>query len=405
MVILVLNCGSSSIKYQVIEMQNDGDTLLAKGLIERIGIENGVLTHKPIGKEPYKITTDIPDHTVGIDLIIKAITNPEHGVIASLEELDAVGHRVVHGGEKFKQSALIDKDVIDMVEGCVDLAPLHIPANLKGIYAINELLPNVPQVANFDTAFHQTMPAKAFLYGIPRRYYDEYRVRAYGFHGTSHRYVAEQAAILAGLDFQSSKIVTCHIGNGGSVTAVLNGKSVDTSMGLTPVDGLMMGTRCGSIDAGVLNFIHNKEGKSMEEIWNMLNKESGVLGLSGGQYSDMRDIRAGAEAGNQVIAEAEEAYFYRVKKFIGAYAAAMGGIDLLVFTGGVGENGPEMREYICSNMEFLGIDFDYDVNRGLKGQDKVLTKPESKTKVVVIGTNEELVIATDTFNIVSNLNK
>ena len=405
MVILVLNCGSSSIKYQVIEMQNDGDTLLAKGLIERIGIENGVLTHKPVGKEQYKITTDIPDHTVGIDLIIKAITNPEHGVIASLEVLDAVGHRVVHGGEKFKQSALIDKDVIDMVEGCVDLAPLHIPANLKGIYAINELLPNVPQVANFDTAFHQTMPAKAFLYGIPRRYYDEYRVRAYGFHGTSHRYVAEQAAILAGLDFQSSKIVTCHIGNGGSVTAVLNGKSVDTSMGLTPVDGLMMGTRCGSIDAGVLNFIHNKEGKSMEEIWNMLNKESGVLGLSGGQYSDMRDIRAGAEAGNQVIAEAEEAYFYRVKKFIGAYAAAMGGIDLLVFTGGVGENGPEMREYICSNMEFLGIDFDYDVNRGLKGQDKVLTKPESKTKVVVIGTNEELVIATDTFNIVSNLNK
>ena len=405
MVILVLNCGSSSIKYQVIEMQNDGDTLLAKGLIERIGIENGVLTHKPIGKEPYKITTDIPDHTVGIDLIIKAITNPEHGVIASLEELDAVGHRVVHGGEKFKQSALIDKEVIDMVEGCVDLAPLHIPANLKGIYAINELLPNVPQVANFDTAFHQTMPAKAFLYGIPRRYYDEYRVRAYGFHGTSHRYVAEQAAKMVGVDFENSKIVTCHSGNGGSVTAVLNGKSVDTSMGLTPVDGLMMGTRCGSIDAGVLNFIHNKEGKSMEEIWNMLNKESGVLGLSGGQYSDMRDIRAGAEAGNQVIAEAEEAYFYRVKKFIGAYAAAMGGIDLLVFTGGVGENGPEMREYICSNMEFLGIDFDYDVNRGLKGQDKVLTKPESKTKVVVIGTNEELVIATDTFNIVSNLNK
>ena len=403
MVILVLNCGSSSIKYQVIEMQNEGNTLLAKGLVERIGIENGVLTHKPVGKEPYKVTTDIPDHTVGIDLIIKAITNPEHGVIASLEELDAVGHRVVHGGEKFKQSALIDKSVIDMVEGCVDLAPLHIPANLKGIYAINELLPNVPQVANFDTAFHQTMPAKAYLYGIPRRYYDEYRVRAYGFHGTSHRYVAEQAAILAGLDFKSSKIVTCHIGNGGSVTAVKNGESVDTSMGLTPVDGLMMGTRCGSIDAGVLNFIHNKEGKSMEEIWNMLNKESGVLGLSGGVYSDMRDIRAGAEAGNQIIAEAEEAYFYRVKKFIGAYAAAMGGIDLLVFTGGVGENGPEMREYICTDMEFLGIDFDFDVNRGLKGQDKVLTKPESKTKVVVIGTNEELVIATDTFNIVSNL--
>lgn len=405
MVILVLNCGSSSIKYQVIEMQNDGNSLLAKGLVERIGIENGVLTHKPVGKEPYKVTTDIPDHTVGIDLIIKAITNPEHGVIASLEELDAVGHRVVHGGEQFKESALIDKAVIDMVEGCVDLAPLHIPANLKGIYAINELLPNIPQVANFDTAFHQTMPAKAFLYGIPRRYYDEYRVRAYGFHGTSHRYVAEQAAILAGLDFKSSKIVTCHIGNGGSVTAVKNGQSVDTSMGLTPVDGLMMGTRCGSIDAGVLNFIHNKEGKSMEEIWNMLNKESGVLGLSGGLYSDMRDIRSGAEAGDKVIAEAEEAYFYRVKKFVGAYAAAMGGIDLLVFTGGVGENGPEMREYVCKDMEFLGIEFDSAVNAGLKGQDKVLSKPESRVKVVVIGTNEELVIATDTFNIVSKLNK
>ena len=405
MVILVLNCGSSSIKYQVIEMQNDGNSLLAKGLVERIGIENGVLTHKPVGKEPYKVTTDIPDHTVGIDLIIKAITNPDHGVIASLDELDAVGHRVVHGGEQFKESALIDKAVIDMVEGCVDLAPLHIPANLKGIYAINELLPNIPQVANFDTAFHQTMPAKAFLYGIPRRYYDEYRVRAYGFHGTSHRYVAEQAAILAGLDFKSSKIVTCHIGNGGSVTAVKNGQSVDTSMGLTPVDGLMMGTRCGSIDAGVLNFIHNKEGKSMEEIWNMLNKESGVLGLSGGLYSDMRDIRNGAEAGDKVIAEAEEAYFYRVKKFVGAYAAAMGGIDLLVFTGGVGENGPEMREYVCKDMEFLGIEFDSVVNAGLKGQDKVLSKPESRVKVVVIGTNEELVIATDTFNIVSKLNK
>ncbi|MBO7299851.1 MAG: acetate/propionate family kinase, partial [Tidjanibacter sp.] len=282
MVILVLNCGSSSIKYQVIEMLEGGNNLLAKGLVERIGINDGVLTHKPTGKEPVKTVCDIPDHTVGIDLIIKAITNPESGVIASLEELDAVGHRVVHGGERFKESALIDESVMEMVEGCVDLAPLHIPANLKGIYAINELLPGVPQVANFDTAFHQTMPAKAFLYGIPRRYYDEYRVRAYGFHGTSHRFVAEEAAKLAGIDFHNSKIVTCHIGNGGSVTAVLNGKSVDTSMGLTPVDGLMMGTRCGSIDAGVLNFIHTKEGKSMEEIWSLINKESGIYGLSGG---------------------------------------------------------------------------------------------------------------------------
>lgn len=405
MVILVLNCGSSSIKYQVIEMLEGGNNLLAKGLVERIGINDGVLTHKPTGKEPVKTVCDIPDHTVGIDLIIKAITNPESGVIASLEELDAVGHRVVHGGERFKESALIDASVMEMVEGCIDLAPLHIPANLKGIYAINELLPGVPQVANFDTAFHQTMPAKAFLYGIPRRYYDEYRVRAYGFHGTSHRFVAEEGAKLAGLDFLNSKIVTCHIGNGGSVTAVLNGKSVDTSMGLTPVDGLMMGTRCGSIDAGVLNFIHTKEGKSMEEIWNLINKESGIYGLSGGLSSDMRDIRAAALAGNQVVADAEEAYFYRVKKFIGSYAAAMGGIDLLVFTGGVGENGPEMREYICKDMEFMGINFDVAANAGVKGQDKILSTADSKVKVVVIGTNEELVIATDTYNIVSKLAK
>ena len=405
MVILVLNCGSSSIKYQVIEMTEGGNDLLAKGLVERIGIDNGVITHKPTGKEPVKNVCDIPDHTVGIDLIIKAITHPESGVIASLEELDAVGHRVVHGGEKFKESALITEEVMQLVEGCVDLAPLHIPANLKGIYAINELLPNVPQGANFDTAFHQTMPAKAFLYGIPRRYYDEYRVRAYGFHGTSHRFVAEEAAKMVGLDFHNSKIVTCHIGNGGSVTAVLNGKSVDTSMGLTPVDGLMMGTRCGAIDAGVLNFIHTKEGKSMEEIWNLINKESGIYGLSDGLSSDMRDIRAAAEAGNQVVIDAEEAYFYRVKKYIGSYAAAMGGIDLLVFTGGVGENGPEMRDYICKGMEFMGIEFDEAANAGVKGQDKVLSTPESKVKIVVIGTNEELVIATDTFNIVSNLNK
>ena len=405
MVILVLNCGSSSIKYQVIEMTESDNTLLAKGLVERIGIENGVITHKPTGKEPVKMVCDIPDHTVGIDLIIKAITHPESGVIASLEELDAVGHRVVHGGEQFKESTLINEAVMEMVEGCVDLAPLHIPANLKGIYAINELLPGVPQVANFDTAFHQTMPAKAFLYGIPRRYYDEYRVRAYGFHGTSHRFVAEQAAKMVGLDFEKSKIVTCHIGNGGSVTAVMNGKSVDTSMGLTPVDGVIMGTRCGSIDAGVLNFIHTKEGKSMEEIWNLINKESGIYGLSGGLSSDMRDIRAAAEAGNQTVIDAEEAYFYRVKKYVGSYAAAMGGIDLLVFTGGVGENGPEMREYVCKGMEFMGIEFDSAANAGVKGQDKVLSAPTSRVKVVVIGTNEELVIATDTFNIVSKLKK
>ena len=403
MVILVLNCGSSSIKYQVIEMEEKGNSLLAKGLVERIGIENGVITHKPTDKEPVKTVTDIPDHTVGIDLIIKAITHPVSGVIASLSELDAVGHRVVHGGEQFKESTLIDEAVMKMVEGCVDLAPLHIPANLKGIYAINELLPGIPQVANFDTAFHQTMPAKAFLYGIPRRYYDEYRVRAYGFHGTSHRFVAEEAAKMAGVDFLNSKIVTCHIGNGGSVAAVVNGKSVDTSMGLTPVDGLMMGTRCGSIDPGVLNFIHQKEGKSMEEIWNLINKESGIYGLSGGLSSDMRDIKAAVDAGDPVVKEAQEAYFYRVRKLVGAYAAAMGGLDLVVFTGGVGENGPDLREYVCKDMEFMGIKFDSAANDGVKGEDKILSAPDSRVKVVVLGTNEELVITTDTYNIVSKL--
>lgn len=405
MVILVLNCGSSSIKYQVIEMQNQSNTLLAKGLVERIGIEDGVLTHKPQGKSPVKTVTNIPDHTVGIDLIIKALTNPEHGVVASLEEIDAVGHRVVHGGEKFKQSALIDDEVMALVEDCIDLAPLHIPANLKGIYAINELLPGVPQVANFDTSFHQTMPAKAFMYGIPYRYYEQYRVRKYGFHGTSHRYVAEQAAKMVGIDWTKSKIVTCHVGNGGSVTAVLNGQSIDTTMGLTPVDGLIMGTRCGAIDPGVLNFIHNKEGKSMEDIWNLINKESGIYGLSDFVSSDMRDIEAAVKAGNTKAQVAEEAYFYRVKQYVGAYAAAMGGLDLVVFTGGVGENGPRFREYVCSNMEFLGIEFDKAANDGVKGEDKVLSAPSSKVKVVVFGTNEELVIATDTFNIVNGLNK
>ncbi|MDY3979554.1 MAG: acetate kinase [Tidjanibacter sp.] len=404
MIILVLNCGSSSIKYQVIEMCQNQNKLLAKGLVERIGITDGVLTHKPVGREPVVTVTDIPDHTVGIDLIIKAITSPQSGVIDSLEKLDAVGHRVVHGGETFKESALIDQKVIELVEGCTELAPLHIPANLKGIYAISKLLPNVPQVANFDTSFHQTMPAKAFIYGIPYRYYEEYRVRKYGFHGTSHRFVAQQACRLTGIDYNHSKIVTCHVGNGGSITAILNGKSVDTSMGLTPVDGLLMGTRSGEIDPGALNFISSKENKSMRQIWNMLNKESGVLGISG-VSSDMRDVTAAANSGNERARLALDTYYYRIKQLVGAYAASMGGLDLLVFTGGVGENDFVMRQTVCQDMEFMGISFDEKINDGLRGRDTILSKADSKVKVAVIATNEELVIATDTYNIVSKLSK
>ncbi len=376
--------------------------LLAKGLVERIGIENSQLTHRPTGKEQVKITTDIADHTQGINLIIKAITDPQSGVIESLDQIAAVGHRVVHGGEAFKESALIDQNVISTVEQYCDFAPLHIPANLKGIEAIKTLLPTVPQVANFDTAFHQTMPAKAFIYGIPYKYYEEYRVRKYGFHGTSHRFVAQQGATLAGLDINNSKIITCHIGNGGSVTAILNGKSVDTSMGFTPVDGLIMGTRCGYIDPGVINFIATKENLSTDEWWDLINKSSGVAGMTG-VSSDMRDVTNAREEGNPRAALALDAYNYRIRKEIGAYAAAMGGVDLIVFTGGVGENDGDVRATVCKDMEFLGIDFDFEKNKPLRGVDAILTKEGSRTKVATIATNEELVIATDTFNIVSRL--
>ncbi len=401
--ILVLNCGSSSIKYQVIDMNSPEEyKLLAKGLVERIGIENSLLTHRPTGKEQVKITTDIADHTQGIDLIIKAITDPQSGVVKSLEQITAVGHRVVHGGEAFKESALINEEVIKTVEQYCDFAPLHIPANLKGIEAIKTLLPTVPQVANFDTAFHQTMPAKAFIYGIPYKYYEEYRVRKYGFHGTSHRFVAQQGAALAGLDINNSKIITCHIGNGGSVTAIHNGKSVDTSMGFTPVDGLIMGTRCGYIDPGVINFIATKENLSTADWWNLINKDSGVAGMTG-VSSDMRDVRNARDEGNPRAKLALDAYDYRIRKEVGAYAAAMGGVDLVVFTGGVGENDDATRANVCSGLEFMGIEFDHDKNRGLRGTDAIISKEGSRAKVATICTNEELVIATDTFNIVSQM--
>lgn len=402
MTILVLNCGSSSIKYQVIDMISPREnSLLAKGLVERIGIEGGVISHRPTGKQRMELTTEIPTHTQGIDLIFKAITDPESGVIKSLDDIKAVGHRVAHGGDFFAESALVNDEVIRQIESLVELAPLHNPANLKGIYAVSELCPNVPQVVCFDTSFHQSMPARSYIYGLPYKYYEKYRVRRYGFHGTSHKFVAQTGCELAGLDFTTAKVITCHIGNGASVAAVDGGKSVDTSMGFTPVDGLLMGTRCGDVDPGALTFIAEKEHMTGNEIWGMINKQAGVLGITD-LSSDMRDIENAAADGNERARLALEIYYYRIKKYVGAYAAAMGGLDLVVFTGGVGENDSVLREYVCSNMEFLGLEFNAEINRGLRGKDTILSTPGSRVKAALISTNEELVIATDTFSIIAN---
>ena len=337
MVILVLNCGSSSIKYQVIDMSDASSELLAKGIVERIGLSEGDLIHKPVGKQPFELRQPIPDHTTGIELVMQALTDSEHGVIASLDEVKAVGHRVAHGGEFFPASALVDEDVKEKIRSLCQIAPLHNPASLEGIHAIEKVLPGVPQVTVFDTSFHQTIPAVNYLFALPYAYYEKYRVRKYGFHGTSHKYVARVGAELAGLDLADSKIITCHIGNGGSVTAVLNGKSYDTSMGFSPLDGLVMGTRCGSVDASAITFIGAKEGMSYAELDTMMNKKSGVMGLTN-LSSDMRDIDRAYDEGNERAILARDMYYGRIKKFIGQYAAEMGGVDLIVFTGGVGEN-------------------------------------------------------------------
>jgi len=398
MVILVLNCGSSSIKYQVIDMNDSSSALLAKGLVERIGLPEGDLTHKPVGKENLEIHQPIPDHTVGIGLVMKALTDPKHGVIASLDQISAVGHRVAHGGEFFPASCIVDDDAKAKIRSLCAIAPLHNPASLQGIEAIETVLPGVRQVTVFDTSFHQTIPAENYMFALPYEYYEKYRVRKYGFHGTSHKYVARVGAELAGLDFENSKIITCHIGNGGSITAVLNGKSYDTSMGFSPLDGLVMGTRCGNVDASAITYIGEKEGLSFAELDTMMNKKSGVLGVSG-VSSDMRDIDKAYGEGHPRAILARDMYYGRVKKFVGQYAAEMGGVDLIVFTGGVGENSAELRESVCSNMEFLGIEFDREAN-AVRGEDRILSKPGSKVKVAVIATNEELVIATDTYNLV-----
>lgn len=399
MVILVLNCGSSSIKYQVIDMEAASSKVLAKGIVERIGLAEGDLVHKPVGKERFELRQPIPDHTTGIRLVLDALTDPAHGVIRSLDEVKAVGHRVAHGGEFFPESCLVTEEVKEKIRSLFEIAPLHNPANLEGVLSIEKVLPGVPQVTVFDTSFHQTIPAVNYMYALPHAYYDKYRVRKYGFHGTSHRYVARVGAELAGLDFLRSKIITCHIGNGASVTAVLDGKSFDTSMGFSPLDGLVMGTRCGQVDASAVTYIGEKEGMSYAELNDMMNKRSGVLGLTD-LSSDMRDIDRAYNEGDPRAILARDMHYGRIKKFVGQYAAEMGGVDLIVFTGGVGENSEEMRESVCSGLEFMGVKFDPAANKGARGVDKLLSAPDSRVKVAMIATDEELMIATDTYNLV-----
>lgn len=397
MIILVLNCGSSSIKYQLFKM-GEKEEVIAKGVVERIGFTDAVISHKPAGRTKHKEVLAVMDHTAGINLVMKTLVDKEHGVLKKIEEITAVGHRVVQGGEKYKESVLITKEVIKDIEACVDLAPLHNPANLKGIISVDSLLPGIPQIAVFDTSFHQSMPPHAFMYAIPREYYEKYGVRKYGYHGTSHKYVSKQASKILGRDTREMKVVSCHLGNGASVTAIEHGRSMDTSMGFTPVDGLIMGTRTGDIDPGVLLFLADKEHLSLKGISNMINKRSGIMGISE-ISSDMRDLELAYYEGNERANLALTMYAYRVKKFIGAYAAIMNGLDLVIFTGGIGENDFNIRRMILQNMEYLGLDFDETGNHGVKGEDKIITKPDSKVIAMVLKTNEELVIATDTFKI------
>lgn len=402
MIVLVLNCGSSSIKYQVIDINEQSNALLAKGLVDRIGLAEGSLTHKPTGKEKFEKHMPIADHTTGISLVLDALTDAEHGVIADLAEVKAVGHRVAHGGEFFKSSVVVDEQAKENIRSLFEIAPLHNPANLEGILSIEKVLPGIPQVAVFDTSFHQTIPAINYLYALPYEYYDKYRVRKYGFHGTSHKYVAKVGAELAGVDFENSKIITCHIGNGGSITAVLNGKSYDTSMGFSPLDGLVMGTRCGQVDASAVTYIGEREGMNYAELNSMMNKKSGVYGMTG-ISSDMRDIDAAYKSGNEKAIVARDMYYNRVKKFVAEYAAEMGGVDLVIFTGGVGENSSDLRRWVCKDMEFMGIKIDDSINDATHGDNAIISTADAKVKVAVIATNEELVIATDTYQLTKNL--
>ena len=392
MIVFVINCGSSSLKYQLIDMKNEN--VMAKGLVERIGMDGSVLKHTPANANTIDISTEIPDHKVAIQLVIEALLDENHGVINKMSEINAVGHRVVHGGERFTDSMLITTDVIKGIEACCEIAPLHNPPNLHGILACMELLPEVPQVAVFDTAFHQTMPKTAFLYGLPYEMYVKYGLRRYGFHGTSHRYVAQKAAEMMGEHMSDLRIITCHLGNGASLTAIKYGKSVDTSMGYTPLEGLIMGTRSGEIDPAIIPFLMEKENMDAMQIDNFLNRRSGILGISG-LSSDFRDLEAAANNGDERSQLAIDVFAYKVKKYIGGYVAAMGGVDAIVFTAGLGENSPFMREKICNGLEYLGTRIDPELNK-IRGKAREISIKRARTKIFVIPTNEELVIARDT---------
>lgn len=397
MKILVLNCGSSSIKYKLFQMSTK--KVLAQGGIEKIGMDDSFLKITLSSDEKVILKKTIQEHTSGIEFILEMLTDVKYGCLKSLNEIDAVGHRIVHGGEKFNQSAIITQEVIDKVKACVDIAPLHNPANLKGIEAISKLLPSLPQVGVFDTAFHQTMPDYAYMYALPYEYYLKYGIRRYGFHGTSHRYVSKRACDFLGLDYKNTKIITAHVGNGGSITAISNGESIDTSMGLTPVEGLMMGTRSGDVDLGVITYLMKKEEMNVDDIANIINKKSGLLGVSG-VSSDMRDIDNAIAEGNKRSKLALEMYCYHIKKYIGSYAAALNGVDVLVFTGGVGENQSPLRQQICEGLSYLGIECDIEINKMARGVEAEISTKDSKVRVVVIPTDEELMIASDTLALI-----
>ncbi|RGU94958.1 acetate kinase [Clostridium sp. AF15-17LB] len=394
--VLVINCGSSSLKFQLIN--SDTEQVLAKGLCERIGID-GSLTYQPEGGEKVKSDKPMPTHTEAIQYVIDALTDAQTGVVKSLDEIGAVGHRVVHGGEKFASSVVITEEVLQAIEECNDLAPLHNPANLIGINACEKLMPGTPMVAVFDTAFHQTMPEEAYMYGLPYEYYEKYKVRRYGFHGTSHSFVSKRAAEIVGRPYEELSTIVCHLGNGASICAVKNGKSVDTSMGLTPLEGLVMGTRSGDIDPAIMEFIAKKEGLDIAGLMNMLNKKSGVLGLSDNLSSDFRDLDTGAKEGNKQAAVALKVFAYRVAKYVGAYAAAMNGVDVIAFTAGVGENSGPVRADVLSYLGYLGIEVDEEANN-TRGEEITISTPDSKVKVMVIPTNEELAIARETVALV-----
>jgi len=397
MKVLVINCGSSSLKYQVLDMTNE--ELLAKGLVERIGIKGSIINHEKTGQEKFKLEIPMKDHKDAIGHVLEALLDKDHGVLASMEDIGAVGHRVVHAGEKYAYSVKITQDVIDALEECTDLAPLHNPPNLLGIAACKELMPNTPMVGVFDTAFHQTMNPEVFIYAIPYEYYDKYRVRRYGFHGTSHKYVAERAAEILGKDSNNFKVITCHLGNGASITAVKDGKCINTSMGFTPLEGLVMGTRSGDIDPAIISFLAEKEGISVDAVNTILNKKSGVMGISG-VSSDFRDLETAAEEGNQRAELAIKVFAHRVKFYIGAYIAELNGADTIVFTAGVGENDIGMRALILQEMDHLGIRLDEQAN-DVRGKERIISTEDSKVKVLLVPTNEELMIARDTYHIIS----